>query len=159
MSNYLAEARESWTSYDPRVFRDLAALVAGVYRYYEMAPGGWQTQASLSDCMREYLLANGIVGKHAEIRANCANRGSFRKRFFQWFDGFRALKFIHYATRHAYPRQPLEQACLTLLDWQALRGAFGAATSAEQLLLYFRDRDRGRSCCDEKLWARVVLDS
>ncbi|MEE9267089.1 MAG: hypothetical protein V3V86_10215 [Gammaproteobacteria bacterium] len=155
LNNYLAEARKPWTSYDPRVFRDLAALVAGVDSYYEMAPRGWQTLTSLSDCMREYLLANGIVGKHAEIRANCANRESFRKRFFQWFDGFRALKFIHHATRHTYPRQPLEQACLTLLDWQALRGAFGAGAKAEELLLYFRARDyRG-----ETFPGCVLLDS
>ena len=155
LNNHLTEARKPWTSYDPRVFRDLAALVAGVDSYYEMAPRGWQTLTSLSDCMREYLLANGIVHKHAEIRANCANRESFRKRFFQWFDGLRALKFIHHATRHAYPRQPLEQACLTLLDWQKLRGEFGAATRAEELLLYFRARDyRG-----EKFSGCAVLDS
>ncbi len=138
----LAEARASWTSYDPRVFRDLAALVAGVDSYYEMAPRGWRTQTSLSDCMSEYLLASGIADRHAEIRANCANRGSFRKRFFQWFDGFRALKFIHHATRHAYPRQPLEQACLTLLAWQGLGSELRADSSAEQLLVFFRDRDR-----------------
>ncbi len=155
LNNHLTEARKPWTSYDPRVFRDLAALVAGVDSYYEMAPRGWQTLTSLSDCMREYLLANGIVDKHAEIRANCANRGSFRKRFFQWFDGFRALKFIHHATRHTYPRQPLEQACLTLLDWQALRGAFGVGAKAEELLLYFRARDyRG-----ETFPGCVLLDS
>ena len=155
LSDCLTEARASWTSYDPRVFRDLAALVAGVDGYYEMTPRAWQTQTSLSDCMREYLLASGIVDKHAEIRANCATRESFRKRFFQWFDGFRALKFIHHATRRAYPRQPLEQACLTLLDWQKLRGEFGAATRAEELLLYFRARDhRG-----EKFSGCAVLDS
>jgi hypothetical protein len=155
LSDCLTEARASWTSYDPRVFRDLAALVAGVDGYFEMTPRAWQTQTSLSDCMREYLLASGIVDKHAEIRANCATRESFRKRFFQWFDGFRALKFIHHATRRAYPRQPLEQACLTLLDWQKLRGEFGAATRAEELLLYFRARDhRG-----EKFSGCAILDS
>ena len=155
LNDFLSGARASWTSYDPRVFRDLAALVAGVGSYYEMAPCGWQTQASLSDCMREYLLASGVVDKHAEIRANCANRESFRKRFFRWFDGFRALKFIHHATRHAYPRQALEQACLTLLDWQELRGEFGAGAKAEELLLYFRDRDRR----GEQFPGRAILDS
>ena len=142
LNDYLNKTREPWTTYDARVFRDLADLVAGIDTCYEMPAGGWQTRTPLSDCMREFLLAHGIVEKHAEIRANCASRKSFRRRFFQWFDGFRALKFIHHATRHAYPRQPLERACLTLLDWQGLGGELCATASAEELLLYFRDRDR-----------------
>ena len=142
LNDCLNGARESWTTYDARVFRDLADLVGAVDSYYEMAPGAWQVQAPLSDAMREFLLAQRVVDKHAEILGNCASRESFRKRFFQWFDGFRALKFIHHATGHAYPRQSLEQACLALLDWQGLGGEFGAAASAEELLLYFRDRDR-----------------
>jgi len=142
LSDCLKMVREPWTTYDARVFRDLADLVVAVDTYYEMPPSGWQTRTPLSDCMREFLLVHGIVEKHAEIRANCAGRESFTKRFFQWFDGFRALKFIHHATRHAYPRQPLEQACLTLLDWQGLGRELRADSSAEEMLLYFRDRDR-----------------
>ena len=92
--------------------------------------------------MNDFLLAHGMLEKHAEIRANCASRESFAKRFFQWFDGLRALKFIHPATRHAYPRQPLEQACLTLLDWQERGRDLRADASAEELLQYFRGRDR-----------------
>lgn len=142
LNDFLEKAREPWTTYDAWVFRDLADLVAGVDTYYEMPPGGWRTRTPLSDCMREFLLTHGIVEKHAEIRANCASRETFTKRFFQWFDGFRALKFIHHATHHAYPRQPLEQGCLTLLDWQGLAGELRAGASAEELLLYFRERDQ-----------------
>jgi hypothetical protein len=141
LNDRLQNGDQIWESYDPRVFRDLAALVAGVDGCYEMAPDQWLNRAPLSDSMREFLLANGVVEKHTEIRSNCATRESFRKRFFQWFDGFRALKFIHHATRYAYPRQPLEQACATLLDWQGSGGELRSA-SAEELLLYFRRCDR-----------------
>jgi hypothetical protein len=141
LNDHLGKPPADWETYDPRVFRDLAALIAGIDTYYEIAPGEWQVQTTLSHSMREFLTANGIIEKHAEIRANCADRASFRKRFFQWFDGFRALKFIHHASEHAYGRQPLEQACVTLLDWQGQGGKFRGA-DAEELLLYFRDRDR-----------------
>ena len=145
LNNRLQEVPRDRDAYDPRVFRDLAALVAGIDDYYQMAPEEWQTGSWLSDSMKEYLMANRVMEKHDEIRANCASREAFRKRFFQWFDGFRALKFIHHATDHAYPRANLELACLTLLDWQGLRagldGELGAG-DAEKLLLYFRHRDR-----------------
>ncbi len=142
LNDCLAMAGRPWETYDARVFRDLAGLVTDVDACYEMPAGRWQTRTSLSDCMNDFLLAHGMLEKHAEIRANCASRESFAKRFFQWFDGFRALKFIHHATRHAYPRQPLEQACLTLLDWQESGRELRADASAEELLLYFRGRDR-----------------
>lgn len=147
--------REPWKTYDPRVFRDLAALVSGVERFYEAAPGEWQKRIPLSDSMREFLLAQGIMEKQVEILANCSNRESFRKRFFQWFDGFRALKFIHHATHHAYPRQPLEQACRTLLAWQGLGSELRAA-GAKELLLYLRDRDRSRP---DRCERSVILDT
>ncbi len=142
LNDYLGTAGRPWAAYDARVFRDLADLVATVDTCYEVPAGRWRTRTSLSDCMNEFLLAHGIREKHAEIHANCAGRESFTKRFFQWFDGLRALKFIHHATRHTYPRQPLEQACLTLLGWQGLGRELCVDSSAEQLLLFFRDRDR-----------------
>ena len=137
----MADPHGDWETYDPRVFRDLAALVSGIDSYYVMAPGQWRMPAALPRPMGAFLDANGIMEKHAEIRANCVSPESFRKRFFRWFDGFRALKFIHYASQHTYPRLPLEQACTTLLDWQGQGGNLRGA-DAEELLLYFRDRDR-----------------
>jgi len=136
-----ADPHGDWATYDPRVFRDLAALVSSVDSFYAMAVGQWRMPTALSPVMAAFLEANRIADKHGEIRANCVSPESFRKRFFGWFDGFRALKFIHYATQHAYSRLPLEQACTTLLDWQG-QGSGPRGTNTEELLLYFRARDR-----------------
>ena len=155
-----------WLAYDARVFRDLAGLIARVDDYYDVAPGAWRDHASLSPCMSDFLDTQGVVAKHAEMRANSASRASFRKRFFQWLDAFRALKFIHFATRQAYPRQPLEQACLSLMEWHGLGGALPATACAESLLDYFRNRDRALHTVQGSLLQRVkaiveptVLDS
>lgn len=142
LHTHVSNPRRPWLTYDARVFHDLAELVSRVDGYYDVPRGAWRGQASLSRCMGDFLLAQGIVSKHAEIRANSASRRSFRKRFFQWFDAFRALKFIHYASRRAYPRQPLVPACVNLLERQGLRGELPRGAGAEALLLYFRDRDR-----------------
>lgn len=138
---WLGNGCQSWKTYDARVFRDLGALVGAVDRYYDQAPGRWQPAAPLSASLLTFLRTQGVVDKHAEIRANCATRESFRKRFFQWFDGFLALKFIHHASAEAYPRQALEQACHTLLAWQGASGVVANA-DAKELLLHFRRLDR-----------------
>jgi hypothetical protein len=140
----LANSHQPWLTYDPRVFRELAELVAGVDGYYEIPPGAWRGHASLSACMGNFLIEQGIGEKHAEIRANCASPRSFRKRFFQWFDAFRALKFIHYATDRAYSRRPLERACATLLRWRGLPLSARERPSAADMLRWLREQDRGQ---------------
>jgi len=142
LNDWMNEARGPWKSYDARVFRDLAALVSGLDALYA-APGAWRDEIPLSETMTEFLIEHGIAEKLLEIQANCASLRSFRKRFFQWFDALRVLKFIHHASRHAYPRQELECACRKLLRWQGAADELQSA-SARELLLYFRDRDRSR---------------
>ena len=139
----LTDAGRAWLTYDPRVFRELAELVEAVDGYYEVPPGEWREQPALSQCLGSFLLSHGIVDRHAEIRSNCASRASFRKRFFHWFDAFRALKFIHYASADAYPRQPLEHACSTLLVWSGLQTSVDSGLAARDLLQLLRDHDRG----------------
>ena len=142
LHEHVSNPQRPWLTYDARVFGDLAELVSSIDGYYDVPGGAWREQASLSRCMSDFLNAQQIVAKHAEIRANSATRESFKKRFFQWFDAFRALKFVHYATRCAYPRQPLVAACLTLLERNGLRGELPRGADTEELLLYFRNRDR-----------------
>ena len=150
LNDRLTKTRQPWLTYDPLVFRDLAELVASIDAFYDIPPRAWQWRTSLSDCMNHFLSTQHIGEKHAEIRANSASRESFRKRFFQWFDAFRALKFIHYATHNDYPRQPLEHACTTLLRWRELVVPSDSAPSACEMLKMLREQDRGHS---------AVLDS
>ncbi len=139
----LANPDDPWLTYNPLVFRDLAELVAGVDDYYEMPPGELLDRSSLSKTMEVFLAARGVDGKHGEILSHSASRASFRKRFFQWFNGFMALKFIHYATENAYSRLPLEEACVMLLEWRGRTLSDARRPSARVLLEAMRELDRG----------------
>lgn len=145
LNDRLMNRYQPWLTYDPRVFRDLGELVASVDEFYAIPADRWDWRTSLSDGMKNFLIAQGIGDKHAEIRANSASRERFRKRFFQWFDAFRALKFVHYATRNAYPRLPLEQACATLLRWRGLVASAQSLPGAMEMLQLLREQDRGRA--------------
>lgn len=61
--------------------------------------------------MRDFLEAAGFEAKLREIRANTASDAAFRGRFFRWFNGFMAMKWIHYARDQSYGARPvLEEA-------------------------------------------------
>ncbi|HKQ40470.1 MAG TPA: hypothetical protein VJ063_20535, partial [Verrucomicrobiae bacterium] len=61
--------------------------------------------------MRTFLEAQDFEGKLREIRDNSASEGAFRNRFFRWFNGFLAMKWIHFARDNSYgPRPVLDEA-------------------------------------------------
>lgn len=135
----LAKPPQSLNVCAPEVFDDLAALFARIDRLYGN-PGS--VLAEVSGVMNDYLAAVGVHDKLAEIARNTAGAASFRSRFFRWFDGFRVLKFVRYASAHAYGQMPVERAALALPRRRQL--AEGRENpDARELLLRYRRLDRG----------------
>ncbi len=52
----------------------------------------------------------------SKMQQNSASRESFAKHFFRWWDGFRVLKFVHFARDHFHKDMALEEAIHTLND-------------------------------------------
>jgi glycosyltransferase involved in cell wall biosynthesis len=57
--------------------------------------------------MRKFLEAIDVEKKLGEIRANTASPEAFRDRFFRWFNGFTAMKYIHFARDNLYGAPPV----------------------------------------------------
>lgn len=104
-------------AYSPRVFRDLARFMASVPAFHGVDADRDGLVDGLSDSVAGFLKECRFPAKLTELKDNTASEASFRKRFFQWFNGFRALKYVHYATRHYHPKEPVVQAAQTLLTW------------------------------------------
>lgn len=66
--------------------------------------------ASLPASVQEYLQTLEFSRKLAEINRNSSSLPSFRKRFFQYFDGFLILRFLNLAHQKYYPHQNLSEA-------------------------------------------------
>ena len=65
---------------------------------------------------------------------------TFQKRFFNWFNAFRALKFVHFARDHFYANQPLKGEVEKLFDTSKL--AAGAVSSNAEFLRLIREHDK-----------------
>ncbi len=82
--------------------------------------------------LREFLEQQLFNEALTEIRENTSTPEAFCKRFFRWFDGFRAMKYIHHARDTAYGPSEVVSAV------SALPGIQGGDTTPRELLLNLR---------------------
>lgn len=128
-----------YLTYQPIVFKDLKGLFQLIPEFYDGSEESMRSLlAKLSPILQEYLAGQSVEAKVREIKGNSTSYSSFRKRFWFWFNGFQAMKFIHFARDHEYPNISILKAVNQFLDWQGV-SSFG--TPLEQLY-FFRKLDK-----------------
>ncbi len=126
--------------YAPEVFDEVAALTSKVRA---LRDGEAAVMEALPETMRAYLSSQNFNQKLAEIRKHTATNDAFESRFFRWFDGFRALKFVRFASENSYPRVPVDEAAFSLLGrMNPLPGGDARVPDAAALLAHYRRMDR-----------------
>jgi hypothetical protein len=80
----------------------------------------------LPGCIAEFLKKNEIDEAIQEINENSANIKTFTKRFYDWFNAFRVLKFLNFAHEEYYKKQPL------LNEAEKLMTLFGVKYDSER---------------------------
>ena len=83
-----------------------------------------------SPCLRQFLENQHIHDVLREIRANTSDAAAFQRRFIRWFDGFVAMKFIHFARDHFYGARPVVEEAGRLLR------RLGAADASDPLPIF-----------------------
>ncbi len=129
---------QEFLTYSPLIFRDLKFFLEKTEQWYNS--GGDQNNtlfAALPPAVLSFLEKENFLEKIREIRAHTASPEAFRKRFFRWFDAFRAMKYVHHARDGFYPGVPVEAAVA-----QAEFGPAPAALGLREMLLAFRELDR-----------------
>ena len=93
----------------------------------------------LSSPIVEFANSIKLLENIERIKRNSSNIETFKSNFHQWFDGFKVLKYVHFARDHFYPNIPVLEASKLLFevnDWK-----FEGET-AKDYLLHFRELDR-----------------
>jgi hypothetical protein len=83
-----------------------------------------------------------FIKRIKEINNNSSSSGTFTKRFYQWFNMFRILKFLNFAHKKHFSRIPVRQAALEFLEASGY-GSFKDMSTVE-LLGYFRNLQKGK---------------
>jgi len=109
ISKWMNEDCDLTVTYNFAAFLDLKVLFDQVDSLFRNnADDGFM--ASLPDSIQEYLQTLEFSSKLNEINQNSSSLLSFRKRFFQFFDGFIILRFLNHAHQKYYPQQNLSEA-------------------------------------------------
>jgi glycosyltransferase involved in cell wall biosynthesis len=140
------------TTYPLEAFLDLKVLFDRLPAISSADSSSASNQlSSLPESVRGFLRVEKFGQAIDEIRANTSTQASFHKRFFRWFDGFRAMKFIHHARDGYYGGSEVCEAAASLLVQHGAdsihnrRGAPIAAAVGRDtrgLLSAFRQLDR-----------------
>jgi hypothetical protein len=83
----------------------------------------------------------GFKLKIEEINNNSSSPAAFTKRFYQWFNMFRILKFLNFAHKGYFSKVPVRDAAIEFLE-RAGYGSF-ARMSTVELLQFFRRLQKG----------------
>jgi glycosyltransferase involved in cell wall biosynthesis len=94
----------------------------------------------MPESIRTFLAGQNFEEALAEIRRHTTTPAAFTKRFFRWFDGFRAMKFVHHARDNFYGDEEVAIPAEKLL---ARIGCANATRSTVHLLEGYRRLDRG----------------
>ncbi len=135
------------TTYPLAAFLDLKVFLQRVPEL--SGDTDWQavrSQTRLPETIGSFLEAHRFGAVLQQLHEHTATEAAFRKRFFRWFDGFRAMKFIHHARDGFYGDARIEQAARELLALLPDGAEALPVAPVRDLLAIYRQRQRASWC-------------
>ncbi len=139
IGKFLEDGSDDYEIYDPASFIAIKQLFDSVGELGD-ANRADALLVGLPKVVQAFLIENKWQDKLAEINKNTTNEASFRKRFFQWFDGFMVLKFMHFSRDAFYSNKLLPLAANELL--MLSKASINDNLSLNELLDCYRQLDR-----------------
>ncbi len=111
IQDMISESSIKKKSYNPESFVTLKKWTKQIFETYP----NLETSLIESDSMvYQFLKERKQLDRIQEITTNTNSYKSFKKRFFQWFDAFMLMKYLHYARDNSFPDIPIDE-CLSYL--------------------------------------------
>jgi len=143
MQNYLSNEQKSYTTYAIQSFLDLKQLVDqldNLYINFSPSCHGELVEPSfnLPPSVLEYLITISFNENLQKIKQNSTSLIHFKQLFFNWFNAFKVLKFVHFAREHYYADLCVNDVANELLMILQKK----PKQSIRELLEVFRDIDK-----------------
>jgi hypothetical protein len=127
-------------TYNPAAFDDLRSFFMLIEKFFspgDTEPG--ELYLSLPLSVRSFTGFEEWENRLLEIRSNTSGLPSFKKRFFEWFNMFRVVKYLNFVHPELFRKVPVYEAAADLLGRSGYAKAGGDMLS---LLSYLRAIER-----------------
>ena len=140
VTQLLKSKSEKYLTYSPEAFYELKQFLKLVPEFYSADRNSIEKEIDgLLGSITQMLSGIELMRKIDEIKVNTRSEENFNKRFFQWFDGFKVVKFLNFSHTATYKKIPVEEAVSQFL--QELKSHV-RPENAESMLMFFRDLDK-----------------
>jgi hypothetical protein len=127
-------------TYHPDSFNTLIELFWDPAGWFRLSQAGIAEKTKkLPDSVKEFT-GTEFQKKIVEINNNSSAPDTFTKRFYQWFNMFRVIKYLNFAHKKHFSRVPVRLAAIEFLEKSGY-GSFGNMDTTE-LLEYYRKLQR-----------------
>ncbi len=110
MQEWLGNNSSELTTYNINSFQDLKTFVRVVPELFQ------NCDVVIPESIKLFLQEIDYAESLPKIRANSTSQKHFVKLFFNWFNAFKVLKYVHFARDNFYPNQSVFQAANKLLQ-------------------------------------------
>lgn len=127
-------------TYNILAFKELRALFGIIDVLFDCKSQELDNQyIKLPQGLRFFLDKNEWINKIIEIKNNTSGILSFKKRFFEWFNMFKIVKYLNHVHIDYFEKRPVEAAASELLEE---RGVRVESIEPVDLLLYYRKLEK-----------------
>ena len=127
-------------TYPLEAFADIKQLICGIDNYYEVEKDAiTQIFNTFSFPLQEFLKANNFITEWKSVVSNSASLQAFRNRFFRWFNVFKVIQYLNYASQNFYTKPDIAVEAKKLLCKIGLEVASG---NPKELLEMYRHLDQ-----------------
>ncbi len=99
VQKYLDQGKEGYEVYNPMIFVELRQFLIHSKDLFQCTSS---TEIGFSQHSVHFLEEEQFENEFQKMKEHSANFAGFEKRFYQWFDGFRVLKFVHFMRDHYF---------------------------------------------------------
>lgn len=137
VSDILKSESQEYSTYNPKSFIDFQKFnleIQGLWIERDLT--GVINKMPVS--VQQYLKSIDFIGQIKKIKSNSKNESAFNKSFYAWFNGFKALKYIHFSRDNFYEKIEILEA----VNWLIEKRCGVTAKSKTEALKIMRGMDR-----------------
>lgn len=132
VSKMIENNTHDFGTYNFDSFIVLKDFFAGIHLYYENF-----SINKISEPIHNFLILNNFETDLKKIKKNSPSVKIFRKRFFDWFNAFRVIKFLNYAHENYYTKMKVQEEARKLL--KIFHPKINIPETEKDLLLLYRE--------------------